>query len=140
MQVTNLLYPNPMARWIIALLLASAALGQTQLPKFDPNDPAAWQNAIRTPLSVSQSQDFSKPNGSSHFVLPLLRSGLLAPPSLNVSPAVSLPPSHETANLCAIPLTRVPIDPKIDPGIVTDFGAQFLDNMPQAKSMPVCNK
>lgn len=126
-----------MARWLIALLLVSVALGQTQFPKFEPNDPAAWQNAIRNPAPLSQGKDFTgNQHSSSHFSLPPLKSGFLG------SPASSYEPSRFMANVCAIPLTRIPADPKIDPGIGrgSNVGAEFLDNMPHAKVMPVCGE
>lgn len=92
--------------------------------KFDPSVASAWQNVIQGLIAP-------KPTPGN---LPLLKAGMLATPSLNASAPRKVPFQ------CAIPLTRLPADLRIDPGMRLDLkaDAQSFEHMPHAKSMPVC--
>lgn len=122
-----------MARWLFTLVLASAAFGQTQFPKFEPNDPAAWANAIRNLPAWPPSQDFTgNLSGSSDFTLPPLKPESFAFPGQEVPPL--------STQTCAIPLTRIQADPHIDPKmrVRSSSGPGSLENMPRARTIRVC--
>lgn len=130
-----------MTRWLLAFVVASAAFAQSQSLKFDPHDRSAWEKAIRNPAALPQGQDFTgKENSSSHFALmpsnpgsPTMNLEFLAMPAQGVE-------ISRFDQTCAIALTRIPADWKIDSGMRRDIGGErSLDNMPYAKTMPVCH-
>ena len=94
------------------------------MPKFDPSLANGWESVVH-----GLSSPKTPPSN-----LPLLKPGMMAqPPVIQAS-------KNDATMMCAIPLTRIPADPNIDPGMRYDLrpGAQTLDNMPHAKAMPVC--
>ncbi len=96
-----------MGRWLLILVLAPAA-AFAQQPK---------ENQF-----------------VSGFKMPLLNTGLLASTAPRQRPAEI---SAQAAERCAIPLIRVPINPKMDEGIRHELKPP-LDNMPTVTGLPAC--
>jgi hypothetical protein len=119
-----------MGRLLLAVVFASAAaLGQQQTqsdaPKLDPYRAKALENALRPLNSFSKKQKG-------------LFSEITQPPltALTLLPAAPSKP----VEVCAIPLTRFPVDAEIDRGIQHALKpeARHADDMPIAKLMPTC--
>jgi hypothetical protein len=121
-----------MGRSLLVVVLTSvAALGQEQTqsgaPKLDPYRAKALENALRRPESSTAKQNGVLGNLT---LRPFAATKLLA-----------AAPSKPVA-VCAIPLTRVPVDTEIDRGIQHKLppGARHIDNMPISEGIPPCQQ
>jgi|GEM_PF-2864618 len=121
---------------LLLFALASAvAFGQEQTqsgsPQLNPNRARALENALRAPNFFAKQGPSAKP------ALPFLSASRLLPPR-PLQTARLLPPVAPMG-ACAIPLLRVPVDSKMDPGIGLQIKSGAPpDNMPFIKGLPVC--
>ena len=118
-----------MGRLLLAVVLASAAASgqqpaQSPVPKLDPYSAKALENALR-PL-----ESFSKEQKGFREFTPLPSTSLTLLPT----------EPGKVAEVCAIPLTRVPVHTSIDRGIRRELNldARQIDDMAVAKLMPAC--
>jgi hypothetical protein len=110
-------------KWTLVFLCAIAGSaqtpGQNAVPKLQPYQMKALENALRTP-DAATTKGFSGPSSLASFSL------IYAPLSKPV----------ELAKTCVIPLLSVPVDPDVDRGIRQE--ALATDPMPVLKGLPNC--
>ena len=115
-----------MGRWLAILVLSSAAFAQAPgaapLPKLDPGNPKAFDNALRA------LNPFSPKSKNLLVPRPFSSPRMLA----QIGPA-------PRPNSCAIPLLEVPVNPNIDLRIQRPINPNApYDNMPVTTGLPPC--